>query len=177
MVDQLTLQTIGILLTGISLTTAAAYYILTLQNTQKNQKLQLETRQAQLFMNLYETYRSLEFRNIWYEVIFTYTWEDYDDYWRKYGAGGDILAFSKLNSVSAFYEGIGVLLKRKLIDISMVNELLYSSITITWDKLGPVIKKARTMEIEHAAPKLYMNFEYLYNELMKYIDEHPELAP
>ena len=41
-----TLQTAGIL-AGIT------YYIMTLQNTKKNQQLQLETRQAQLFMQVY----------------------------------------------------------------------------------------------------------------------------
>ena len=41
MVEQLTLQTIGILLTGVSLTAAASYYIMTLRNTIKARKTQL----------------------------------------------------------------------------------------------------------------------------------------
>ena len=40
-----TLQTVGILM-GIF------YYIMTLNNTRKNQEMQLETRQAQLFMQI-----------------------------------------------------------------------------------------------------------------------------
>jgi hypothetical protein len=65
MVDQLALQTIGILMTGVSLTIAAAYYTLTLRNTQKNQQLQLETRQAQLYMGLVNTFNSYEHRTQW----------------------------------------------------------------------------------------------------------------
>ena len=42
-----TLQTFG-LLVGIF------YYVMTLRNQQKNQQLALETRQAQLFMNIYD---------------------------------------------------------------------------------------------------------------------------
>ncbi len=42
-----TLQTAGILV-GIY------YYVMTLRNQRKNQELALETRQAQLFMNIYD---------------------------------------------------------------------------------------------------------------------------
>lgn len=49
MVDQITLQTLGTLLTRISLTIAAAYYTLTLRN-------QSETRQAQLSMQLFQLF-------------------------------------------------------------------------------------------------------------------------
>ena len=44
-----TLQTAGILV-GI------AYYIMTIRNQQKNQDMQLETRQAQLFMQIYNRF-------------------------------------------------------------------------------------------------------------------------
>ena len=64
MVDQLTLQTTISLLTLISLTIGVVYHIMTLRNAKKNQELQLETRQAQLFMNIFESYRGIEFRRI-----------------------------------------------------------------------------------------------------------------
>jgi len=53
MIDQLTLQTIGILLTGLTVSIAAIYYTLTLRYTRRKLELQLETRQTQLFMQIY----------------------------------------------------------------------------------------------------------------------------
>ena len=39
-----------------------SYYALTVQNNRKNQDQQLETRQAQLFMNIYDTYSSKQYQ-------------------------------------------------------------------------------------------------------------------
>lgn len=55
MVDQMTLQTIGILLTAVTVSIAAIYYTMTLRYAKRSQELQLETRQAQLFMPIYST--------------------------------------------------------------------------------------------------------------------------
>lgn len=75
MVDQLTLQTIGILLTGITMSTATIYSTLTIMRTIKNQELALKAQekaleilesrreQVKLQMNLLSTLRSIEFQN------------------------------------------------------------------------------------------------------------------
>ena len=55
------IQTLLTYLTLISVPIGIFYYIMTLNNTRKNQQMQLETRQAQLFMNIYNTYRSKEY--------------------------------------------------------------------------------------------------------------------
>ena len=47
------LQTLLTYLTLISVPFGVFYHIMTLNNTRKNQQMQLETRQAQLFFNLY----------------------------------------------------------------------------------------------------------------------------
>jgi hypothetical protein len=56
------IQNVLTYLTLISVPVGVFYHIMTLNNTRKNQQLQLETRQTQLFMNLYETWRSPDFR-------------------------------------------------------------------------------------------------------------------
>jgi len=52
---------LAIILTGLGLTVSILYYTFTLQNANKTQKLQLETRQTQVFMDLYKTMASKEF--------------------------------------------------------------------------------------------------------------------
>ncbi len=57
-------------MTGVSVTVAAVYYMFTLRINMKTQQLalkaqeqNLETRQAQLFMGIYDKFCSNEFRN------------------------------------------------------------------------------------------------------------------
>ena len=78
-------ETISIVFTGLSISLAAFYYINTLRNTQVNQDLALETRQAQMFLNFYENYRSQEFRKNYYHYLFVQEWTTRDEFMEKYG--------------------------------------------------------------------------------------------
>jgi hypothetical protein len=181
MVDQLTLQTIGIMMTGISLTIAAAYYTLTLRNTQKTQQLQLETRQAQLLSTLFETYRSQEFRNQWSSIL-NQVWTDFDDFWEKYGLENNPEEWSNWQAVASFFHGVGILLKKGLIEIGLLEELLAPVVFMAWVVMGPIIKgfeeyieresvRTRFRDFERLGVskryKSWSGFEYLYNELRK----------
>jgi hypothetical protein len=163
-------QTLSIVLTGIGLIIALTYYGLQIRN-------QNRTRQAQLFMNLYETYRNTEFKNMYTEILFHHQWKDFEDWWSKYGPIENKEAFSEWNSVAGYFNGIGILVKKKLIDMSMVDELLASTIITLWEKMGPNIREGRLSRTESIEPLpiLHSNFEYLYNELIKYRKQHPEL--
>jgi hypothetical protein len=83
-----TIETISIVFTGISISLAAFYYINTLRNTKRNQDLQLETRQAGLFMEMYREYRGLDFRRQLLRVRHL-EWTDFDDWFEKYGPGSN----------------------------------------------------------------------------------------
>lgn len=69
----LDIQTVLTYLTLISVPVGIFYYIMTLNNTRKNQRQQLETRQTHLFMTLYETARSREFRRQYYALTMQQT--------------------------------------------------------------------------------------------------------
>ena len=185
------LQTILTYLTLISVPIGVFYHIMTLRNTRKNQQLQLETRQTQLFMNLYETWRNVQYRKQWLELMHL-KWTDWEDFRGKYGlysgeAHPELLTFQ---SQMSFFDGIGVLVKKGLIDIGYVHELLYTTIMWTWEKNQPLVEGFRRVVTpwedhlrvvrvetgEEIYPEIYKNFEYLYDELMNYIEEHPELA-
>jgi hypothetical protein len=121
------------------------------------------------------TYRaSHEFRQQWDEVIFKIDFDDWDDMQRKYNREGSnyelLLSWFR---VGIFFEGVGVLLKRNLIDIAMIDDLLGTSIKMTWEKMGPIEIKTRA---RWDAPRTFDDFEYLYKTLMKYEEEHPKLA-
>jgi len=173
------IESIPYVLTGIGIIISILYYTTVLQNANKTRELQLraqehatETRQAALFMPIYETFRNPEFRRQVTEIQ-QQTWKDLDEFLEKYGPENNPDAYATRIAVSSFFEGIGVLVKRDLVDICMVHNLLGVSVVNTWEKIGPVFIDARTRVNE---PYIYLDFEYLYNEIIKYRKSLPELA-
>jgi hypothetical protein len=170
MVDQMTLQTIGILLTAATVSIAAIYYTMTLRYTRRNQDLQLETRQAQLFMQIYSQWNSLEMSRQ-YELIMEAEWTDIDDFLLKHYAGTEDR--SRFRAVARFFEGIGVLVHRGLIDISFVDDLMSGATMRFWEKISPMMEEWR---IRFNWPQSLEWVEYLYNQLKPIVEEqHPEL--
>jgi hypothetical protein len=170
MVDQLTLQTIGILLTGFTVSIAAIYYTLTLRYTRRNQDLQLETRQAQLFMQIYSQWNSMEMGREYQRVIDS-EWTDIDDFLEKDYT--DIESKTGFRTVARFFEGIGVLVHRGLIDVTFVDDLMSGATIRYWEKIAPMIKEWR---IRYNWPQAVEWVEYLYNQVKPIVEEqHPEL--
>jgi len=87
-----------------------------------------------------------------------------DDAFRKYGADVDIDAYSNLQILHNFYEGIGILVKRNLINISMVEDLFSQRIIWHWERFNHAFIAARELTED---PTQYDSIEYLYNELKK----------
>jgi hypothetical protein len=64
--------------------------------------------------------------------------------------------------VASFYEGVGILVHRKLADVNLICELFPSQ--AIWKKIEPLVEGMRK---QYALPSLMEWFEYLYNELQK----------
>jgi hypothetical protein len=89
--------------------------------------------------------------------------EDYNDFVKRYGK------FISKNQVPMsfmmmgnFYEQIGVLLRNKLIDASLIDQLF--PVSIIWEKTKPLVEGMRK---EYHDPGFFEWFEYLYNEMKK----------
>ena len=170
-----TLQTVG-LLVGIS------YYILTLRNAQhtrelalKAQQQALETRQGQLFMGIYNnSFASSTYQKA-FRIIFKTTWDSFDEFIQMYQSEGNLNnEFSaSYGLVGTFFEGVGVLVREGLLDIRFVALLLSGHLRIYWEKTQPIIDEYRQY---WNSQRVWSETEYLYNELMKYLEEHPELG-
>ena len=158
------IQTILTYLTLISIPIGVFYHIMTLRNTSKNQQMQLETRQAQLFMGLYQTFRSPEFVRNWDHVIWRLEFKDWEDAAEKLHPVNNPDERTIWFSVGMFFVGVGVLVKRGLIDLSLVDDLLGGMITHTWEKMGPIEVESR---IRLNNPRAFEDFEYLYDEIVR----------
>jgi hypothetical protein len=78
MVEPLSNQTIVSLLTPIYLAIGVLYYIIDLRNSKKADQLALETRQAQLYMEIWQQYNSVEYALQRY-TVYEMSWENLDD--------------------------------------------------------------------------------------------------
>jgi len=142
MVELATLQAISYIMGSLGVFAAALYYILNIQSNRRNQELALkaqqetlETRQAQLFMQLYSIYDSREFLIDYTDVCWKHEYSDLDDWMKKYHPQKDPQAYASFMRLGRFYEGVGILVEKKLISLDLVLELMSEAILFSWDRL------------------------------------------
>jgi len=155
-------ETISIVFTGLSVSLAAFYYISTLRNAQKTQQQAQETRQAQLFMQAYNKFIDKEFQQNYMDIVYQHEWDDYDDWWEKYGPATNSGESSKRASVLSYFEGLGVFVEQNLIDIELVSRLGSQNIIWCWEKYSPLWEEYTRRT---GSPYTYEYMGWLYNEL------------
>ena len=157
-------QTISVVFTGLSVSLAAFYYISTLRNAQRSQQENLETRQAQLFMQLYQRTITEEANRSWTEHM-AMNWEDFDDYREKYGPSLNPDQ-THTTIIWSFYDGLGILVQDKMVDIDTVYRMMGNRIIMVWLKSETLVKRLRKEEIG-PGPDYVENFTYLANEMIR----------
>jgi len=162
-----TLQTVG-LLVGIY------YYVMTLSYSRRNQQLTLESRRAQLWMQIQDSVWSRETQEA-LDVIWPLKHLSDEEFLEKFR---DDWKFRRAFTHWAYLmERGGVLLKEGLIDI----ELMVNSASLTrtlideWEDYRNVIYKLRQSSAR--SKRSFNIWEHTYDSLMKYLEEHPEMAP
>jgi hypothetical protein len=134
----------------------AVYYVGVLRNANR-------TRQAQLYMQIFDRLNTKEFIRTWLEVMYHQDWEDGEEGERKYGPTAYLEAATKLFAVGMLYETIGMLVSEKLVDPSLVLRENPWAAVETWEKLEPVVRGLRGA----SDPKFWDSFEYLATEIRK----------
>lgn len=156
-----------------------AYYVMNIRISQRNQELSLkaqqqtlETRQAQMFMQIYNESHNdstfIEAINRIYEIGKIETYEE----WQKVML--DKEKSKAINRVGMFYEGLGVLVKEGYVSIRLVALLMTGMTRHWWEYI--YMSHVSDTRVKMGFRRFVSESEYLYNELMKYIEEHPELA-
>ena len=112
-------------------------------------------------MRLYNTFGSTEFQEA-YQKMMSSEIKDYAEYMRRYSTNVEYRAAAF--SVGIFFEGIGVLVKRNLISMDLVDDLFSSPIVDTWEKMKPLFEGRRE---QLKRPQTMEWFEYLYSEMKK----------
>jgi hypothetical protein len=174
MVDLAEIQAAYYMVAATGVLVAAFYYVYNMRISQKTQELALkaqqqsaETRQAQLFLQLYSQYYQKDWVAALHKTSLDIKFKDFDEWWQNYGPSNPE-CFQSVDLLWHYFEGAGVLVKRGLIDPSMVADLLAEEFFGFWEKFGPLIYEFRKKSNN---PHLCENQEYLYKLLkQKYAD-------
>jgi len=170
------LQTAGILV-GI------IYYITIMRNQQKTRELSLraqeltlkaqeqaqETRQAQLFMQLNDRWRDMDWQRIMPQISQKVSgWEEVKERNEK-----DPEFRYMISEMGGMYEYLGVIVKEGYLSIRLVA-LMWAGVTRTfWENIvEPIIYEMRE---DTGYARGWSETEYVCRELLRYLDEHPEL--
>ena len=169
MVEQVTFQTLFQFLQTVGILVGVFYYITTIRTNQRNQELTLksqahatETRESQLFMQLYQQLNSVESMTTWAEVM-NIEVESFEDFMETHDSSVNPESFGKRGHIWWSYNAIGALVANGLIEIRLVGMLLGPMIISQWEKWVEVINGTR----EREGQGQWGGFEYLYNEMVK----------
>jgi len=177
MVEQVTFQTVFQFLQTVGILVGVFYYVMTIRANQRNQELTLksqqlatDTRQAQLFLQMYNRLQDILPQFSW-EDLFNTPVSGFDEYISRYES--DEHFRDGFNHLSNFFEALGVLVKAGYLDIHLIA-MMWANMTMSyWNfLLKPSLEGIR----EHYGRKrVWSEAEYVCIELEKYIAEHPEL--
>jgi hypothetical protein len=145
-------QTVSIAVASASVVAGVIYYIFQIRH-------QTRTRQTELVTRLASTFARKEFQQELWELLNDLksgAFHSESDIVKKYG--------SIYPETAYFFEELGVLLKRKLVDISLVDDLFSAPIIRFWEAAKPFVERARKQLNE---PQYAEHIDYLYNEMKK----------
>ena len=96
------------------------------------------------------------------------------DFQERYGILKNPDIWIHFSTQARFFEGVGVLVKRKLVDPALVDDLMSGNILQFWEKFGESIIKEQ--QVRENYPQFYEHVEYLYNVIKPIVDQqHPGL--
>jgi hypothetical protein len=163
MVDLAEIQAAYYMVAATGVLVAAVYYIINIRATQRNMKENLETRQTQLFMQIFQRFQDQGF-TVQYNILMDRTWNNLDDYMKRY-EGNPSPDGASLLSIQTYFEGVGVLLMKKMIDVDTVYELMPTMATTFWKRYEPIVIQIRK---EWGYPQFFRPVEYLSSRLVEH---------
>ena len=155
LVDVGLLQSLSYIAAAIGVFTAVVYYVMNLRN-------QNRTRQAQLFMQVHARWADRDFIKGFFNILNVWEWKDFDDWNSKYGQRNNEEAFLTFCEIMWYLDGVGLMVREGLIDISLVEAIYLDRIIKIWEKGYTLALGLREL---NRNPDYYGNFEYLYREM------------
>ena len=171
---EITYQMVLSTLQTVSLMIGVIYYIFIMRNSQRTQQMQLETRQVQLFMQMHQQISSIIIEHVgdtdWITILNTKI-SSLDEYLQK--RESDPKFTRLMDSSFSFYEALGVLVKEGYLSIRLIALMWAGNTRMFYENIvEPIIEEGI---VYWSYPRLWSETVYVCKELIKYMDEHPEL--
>jgi len=144
---------------------AALYNIVSLRTANR-------TRQAQLFMQIYQDLSSTETTRKLLDIL-NMEWKDYDEFERKYGSDTNPDFAATRFSYTQKLNGVGWLLKQKLVDKESIYQLCGNWAIWVYCKFKPIIEEQTR---RYKNPQAYLWLEHCGKEMMKIREQRGEPA-
>ena len=141
------MQTVSIAIASGGVFAAAIYYIFQMRH-------QTRMRKTELIMRLSSVMDNMEFTNTIAKLMST-DFKNVDEL-RKECSPSALLA------IANFFQRVGILLERNLVDSDLVSDILW--VQGIWEKMSPWVTYVRQT---YKRPQLFGGFEYLYNKMKK----------
>jgi hypothetical protein len=172
------IEFLPLVLTGLSIAASILYYSLTIRNANRTRELQLKAqeqatkaRQTQMFLTIYHQLNSKENWESYLELIQDDV-SSYETFLEKYDSSVNRPHFAKRSHIMYMIHAIGELLKLDVVPIELINDLVGVPVITLWMVWGDIIKEVR---VKQGLPRYYVGFEYLYDKLVQYQKENPEM--
>jgi hypothetical protein len=169
------IQTFSIVIAAAGVFIAAINSVYSSRETKRQRQTEIETRQAELFTNIYNRWNSRDIQTAYGNMRHIWQWDGYEDFLQKYsirppGSAQNFESWFNFQILLTYFDGLGLMVKQGLIDIEVVDSLFADRIIWFWEAwLGPHWAEFRKRGIPESyrpsVTKMYVSIEYLYHEL------------
>jgi hypothetical protein len=150
---------ISAIVTAAGVLIGVVYYVLEMRHQSKVRETDVIVR-----MNPSFSVSLIEWQQAAFKVA-NLQFKDYDDFVQKYGSlATETPTIMAIHTIGNYYEGIGYLLKRKLVGIDYVWNCYGEAVIQLWERLRPVVEGFRK---QYNMPTVWRPVEYLYNEMKR----------
>ena len=147
------IETVSIVIVSAGVLAGVIYYILDIRHQSILRQTESVIRLSPWFnMNAEEVQEAIT-------QVCSIEYKNYDDYLEKYSEKPEQM---KLKILGNYFEGMGVLVYRKLVRKDVVYDFWGDLILSSWEKIKPLIADMRK---DSGDANMFRFWEYLYNEM------------
>ena len=149
------IQTVSIAIASAGVLAGVIYYILEIRHQSRLRQTESVIRLSPFFnMNAREVQEAIT-------QVCSIEYENFDDYLERYSGKPESTMLKMLGN---YFEGIGILVSKKLVEADIVYNFWGDIIQSSWEKIKPLIADMRK---DSGDLNMFVSWEYLYNEMKK----------
>jgi hypothetical protein len=149
------LTEISAVATAVGVLVGVVYYILEIRHQSRLRQTESVTRLSPYFnMNAREMQEAIT-------QVCSIEYENYKDYLEKYSGKAEDTTLKILGN---YFEGIGILVDKKLVGADIVYSFWGDIVQSSWEKIQPLVTDMRK---DNDDPNMFLFWEHLYNEMKR----------